>query len=145
MKSYIIMPPDVYGFGTGLFTIHSLQIPELVSDAIKHGQAAYVGVGDGSGDVGHVHVRDLAALYEILLGKILDGVKCASGKDGIYFCNAGRHTWRDVATSIGTIGRRMGVLNSEVPASIGIEEAAQRWTGGDERYLRMGYCSQYVD
>lgn len=92
VKSYIIiMPPDVYSLGTGLFRTQPppAQIPDLVHDAITQGTAAYI--RDESGVVSHVHVED----YEVLVGRILEGAACAIGMGGIYFCAAGKHDWRE--------------------------------------------------
>ena len=38
VRSYIVMPPDIYGIGGGLFNKESLRIPDLIRDAIKHGE-----------------------------------------------------------------------------------------------------------
>jgi nucleoside-diphosphate-sugar epimerase len=142
VKAYILMPPDVYGVGSGLFNTLSSQIPDLVRSSISHGAPAFV--ENGTGQVGHVHVKDLAALYGVLLGNILDGMSLPSGRRGIYFCSTGTHSWKDVAHKFGSIGESLGVFDSKHPVSIGVEEAATRWTDGDIRDLKLGYCARYA-
>ena len=49
-------------------------------------------VGDGKGVWDHVHIADLARLYEIVLLTMIDGGKgLPFGKQGIIFSAAGRH------------------------------------------------------
>lgn len=140
VKAYIIMPPDVYGFGTGMFAKTTPQIEDMARDALKHGQAAYIRNEDGI--VGYVHVADLATLYVMLLDKLLDDDAAASASEGIYFCSAGTHSWQETMGRIGEIGFRDSHLVSAVPKAVSINEAAERWSGGDVRDVRMGYCSR---
>ncbi|KAK7209345.1 hypothetical protein V2G26_016523 [Clonostachys chloroleuca] len=141
VKAYIIMPPDVYGFGTGMFAKTTPQIEDMARDALKHGQAAYIRNEDGI--VGYVHVADLATLYVMLLDKLLDDDAAASASEGIYFCSAGTHSWQETMGRIGEIGFRDSHLVSAVPKAVSINEAAERWSGGDVRDVRMGYCSRF--
>ena len=54
----------------------------------------------GNGIWGHLHVEDLAMLYEILVVKILAEEELSSGKKGIHFSDSGKHECRDVAEGI---------------------------------------------
>ncbi|CAG9996066.1 unnamed protein product [Clonostachys byssicola] len=141
VKAYIIMPPDVYGYGTGLFAKTTPQIEGMARDALKHGQAAYIRNEDGI--VGYVHVADLAALYVVLLEKLFNDHAAASVSEGIYFCSTGTHRWQETAARIGELGFRDSHLVSAIPKAMRIHEAAERWSGGDVRDLRMGYCSRF--
>lgn len=78
--------------------------------------------------MGYVHIADLAALYELLLRKILDGAEIPSGRKGYYFSNTGAYTWKSVNEKIGEIGVRLGALMSASAASITLEEAAESGT-----------------
>ncbi|CAH0040027.1 unnamed protein product [Clonostachys solani] len=141
VKAHIIMPPDVYGSGTGLFAKTTPQIEDMARDALKHGQAAYIRNEDGI--VGYVHVADLAALYVVLLDKLFNDDAANSVSEGIYFCSAGTHSWQETTEKIGEIGFRDSHLVSAAPKAISINEAAERWSGGDVGDLRMGYCSRF--
>ncbi|VUC30395.1 unnamed protein product [Clonostachys rosea] len=141
VKAHIIMPPDIYGYGTGPFAKTTPQIEDMARDALKHGQAAYIRNEDGI--VGYVHVTDLAALYVVLLDRLLDGDEGVSASGGIYFCSAGTHRWQETTERIGEVGSRSSHLISAVTKAISIDEAAERWSGGNVRDVRMGYCSRF--
>ncbi|CAM1509033.1 Fc.00g027720.m01.CDS01 [Cosmosporella sp. VM-42] len=138
VRSYIIMPPDIYGRGTGLFSQYTPQLFGLIRSAIKEGGPEYV--GEGVGGAGHVHITDLASLYEVLLGQVLKGCNVPSGVRGLYFTETGYHSWLDVATRIGEIGIRLNPSMRAGPRSITVEDAAQKWTGGDVELLENSFC-----
>lgn len=50
VKTYILMSPTIYGFGTGLFNDQSIQIPQLIRNAIKNRYSEVVGYGEGEWD-----------------------------------------------------------------------------------------------
>ncbi|OLN86540.1 hypothetical protein CCHL11_08503 [Colletotrichum chlorophyti] len=139
VKTYIMMPPTIYGQGTGLFNQESLQIPAIIRSAIKAGVAEYI--GDGDAYLGHVHVEDLALWYELLFSKVLSGESLPSGRRGIYFSDTGSHNWREVATEVGKAGFSLGALKSAEPRSVSLEEAAERWFGLEPRVVEMNYAS----
>ena len=68
----------------------------MIRIALKAGQAELI--GDGRGVWSHVHVRDLAMLYEIILQKIIIQKQgLSSGKSGIDFSTSGEDTWESNA------------------------------------------------
>jgi nucleoside-diphosphate-sugar epimerase len=142
VPTYIIMSSLIYGFGTGPFNNVSIQIPKLIRAAIENGQPLHV--GDGLATWNHVHIADLAALYVIILGKVISGANIPSGKKGIYFSGSGRHTWLGLAQSIGDAGLQLGVLKSAKPKSITLEEAGQILTGGNLQRAQLGFASRSV-
>ena len=89
VKTYIIMPPTIYGIGTGHFNQQSIQIPAMIRSALKTKQAEVLGDGKASWD--HVHVVDLANFYECAVQKLLAGEDLPSGRKGIYFAANGHH------------------------------------------------------
>ncbi|KAK8007393.1 hypothetical protein PG989_001383 [Apiospora arundinis] len=151
----VVVPPRVYGRGTGLFNTRSQQIPLLIGGAVAGGGgdkvAEYVGSREGVWD--DVHVVDLAALYESLLGRILKtrtttntdpakGNSLPTGRRGIYFTATGiRHSWKEVAESIGRAGYQAGLLDSVEPRSLTLSEAAGKYLGGNETYTELGLAS----
>ena len=78
---------------------------------MKSEQKEVVFIGDGKGVADHVHVEDLAMLYEVILGKILDGreAELRSGELGIYFSENGSHTWIEVAQGIADALIKLGI------------------------------------
>ncbi|RSL47751.1 hypothetical protein CEP54_013248 [Fusarium duplospermum] len=134
------MSPLIYGRGNGLFNKRSMQIPSIIRSAREWGYVGYVGKGSEEWD--HVHVLDLAALYELLLAKIVSGVEVPSGKAGIFFSAAGRHSWRALANSIATAGFKLGILKSNKAEEISIEQAASAWTHGMLDFVEPGFGSR---
>ncbi|KAK6822486.1 hypothetical protein PG987_014031 [Apiospora arundinis] len=153
VETCVVVPPRVYGRGTGLFNTRSQQIPLLIGGAVAGGGgdkvAEYVGSGEGVWD--DVHVVDLAALYESLLGRILktrtkadpgNSENLSTGRRGIYFTATGlRHSWKEVAKSIGKAGYQAGLLDSVEPRSLTLFEAAGKYLGGNETYTELGLTS----
>ncbi|OHE99292.1 NAD dependent epimerase/dehydratase [Colletotrichum orchidophilum] len=139
VKAYIMMPPTVYGRGTGLFNQRSMQIPSIIRGAIKAGVPEYV--GEGTARLGHVHVTDLALLFELVLSKVLLGEEIPSGRRGIYFSNTGSHSWKDLAALVGKAGVSLGVLKSAEPRSVSLEEAGSRWLNATPQIAEMNYAA----
>ncbi|KAK1985722.1 NAD dependent epimerase/dehydratase [Colletotrichum cereale] len=139
VKTYIMMPPTIYGRGTGLFNQGSMQIPSIIRGAVKAGVPQYV--GDGTARLGHVHVTDLALLYELVLKKVLSAEQIPSGRRGIYFSNTGSHNWRDIAGYAGKAGVALGALESAEPRSVTLEEAASKWLKATSQVAEMNYAA----
>ncbi|WAO89105.1 Epimerase domain-containing protein [Fusarium falciforme] len=141
VEAHILLPPDIYGQGTGLFNQHTPQLLDLVKNAIDVGYPEYI--GNGLGGAGHVHIADLAELYKVMILRILQSEDIPSGKEGLFFTETGYHNWFDVAKLIGEVGISRGVLKSADPRSITVEEAAQRWeesTNGDQDITKLCFC-----
>ncbi|KAF5384277.1 hypothetical protein D9615_003295 [Tricholomella constricta] len=85
IRSYIVMPPMIYGRGTGPFHQTSVQIPALIRGALKAGQSCYYGKGIPLWNA--VHVQDLTNLVLLLLDDALSSApKAPNGGEGFYFC-----------------------------------------------------------
>lgn len=140
VPTFILMSPLIYGVGTGLFNRQSIQIPAMVRGALKAKSAEVV--ADGSQHWGNIHVTDLANLYELLIGKILDGEPVPSGERGIYFTVSGEHQWKDIASGIAIVGHALGVLPSADIKSISLEDAAAKWMGGNSAYTETVFASK---
>ena len=142
VKTYIIMSPLIYGIGTGHFNQQSVQIPSMIRAAFKTKQAEVIGSGQGQWD--HVHIADLAVLYEILVRKLLVGGEgLPSGEEGIYFSATGHHTWLDIAEGLAGALFRLGVSETKEVRSISLEEAAEKWWGaGDVLLTELGFASK---
>ena len=140
VKTYIIMSPLIYGIGTGHFNQQSIQEPTMIKAAFKTKQVEVIGSGKASWD--HVHVVDLAKLYEIVVQKLLAGEDLPSGEKGIYFSEKGHHTWLEVAEGLANALFTLGVSKTEEVKSISLEEAAEKWAGGDTLLAELGFASK---
>ncbi|KLP14450.1 NAD dependent epimerase/dehydratase family protein [Fusarium fujikuroi] len=139
VKTYIICSPLIYGRGTGLFNKSSIQIPTMVRAALERGRAMYA--GDGLGIWDHTHIEDIAALYTLILAKILKGEDVPFGKEGFFFANHGKQSWLDIAKEIARVGHQQGRLAAE-PESVGLKEVSKAWFDGDEHLTELGLCSR---
>ncbi|KAG6846196.1 hypothetical protein H0H93_015484, partial [Arthromyces matolae] len=109
IRSYIVMPPLIYGRGTGPFHRTSVQIPALIRSALKLKQACHYGKGlpwwNG------VHVQDLTNLYLILLDDALSANPVAPhGAEGFYFCATDSYFWKQLAQEIGSRLHAQGAI-----------------------------------
>ncbi|KAI0460002.1 NAD dependent epimerase/dehydratase family protein-like protein [Xylaria acuta] len=146
VRTLVVMAPTIYGVGSGLFNKRSVQIPVYVAGALDHGRAVVIDDGEGVWD--HVHVQDLAALYEILALRILDGkgADLPRGRRGIIFASEGRHSWGDVARGVARACHEAGVLPDARVDSLGLAEATELFArsflgNADETLVEMGLAS----
>ncbi|KAI0205141.1 NAD dependent epimerase/dehydratase family protein-like protein [Astrocystis sublimbata] len=146
VRTLVVMAPTIYGVGSGLFNKHSIQIPAYVATALDHGRAVVIGDGQGSWD--HVHIQDLAELYEILALRVLDkgGVGLPWGKRGIIFASEGRHTWGDVVGGVAQACYEVGVLPDASVENMGLADATSLFSRSylgeaDEMMVELGLAS----
>jgi nucleoside-diphosphate-sugar epimerase len=114
-----------------------------VEAALQSGQA--VVIGDGSGEIDHVHVEDLAAFYAIVVNEMLEdgGVRLPKGKKAIMFASNGWHTWKEVAQRVAHAW-----TGEDHVTSMSLEEGANAFKsycdlvgGQDLTELELGLCS----
>ncbi|KAM5364335.1 hypothetical protein ACJA88_013120 [Fusarium oxysporum] len=139
VKTYIICSPLIYGRGTGLFNKSSIQIPTMVRAALERGRAMYA--GDGLGVWDHTHVEDIAALYALILAKVVKQEDVPFGKEGFFFANHGKQSWLDIANEIARVGHQRGKLAAE-PESVGLKQVSKAWFDGDEHLTELALCSR---
>ena len=139
VPTHIMMPPLVYGRGSSLFKNYSYNIPRLIQESIKAGQAQVIGDGEGVWD--YVHIADLANLYELLLSRILSGEYVPSGEEGIFFAGTGRSTWKDASVGVAKALVSLGVIKSEELKYLSYEEASEIY-GMPEQFIKLGFASR---
>ncbi|KAF7550724.1 hypothetical protein G7Z17_g5512 [Cylindrodendrum hubeiense] len=125
IKTYILMSPTIYGLGSGLFNRTSIQIDAIIRAARTDGFASVIGAGTAEWD--HVHISDLAELYELVLTRLLAGDALPSNKEGIYFNETGHQSWREVSERIAKEGRALGYLPSAAVHEISLDEAIEKF------------------
>lgn len=142
VQTYVIKAPRIYGRGTGLYNKKSVQIPILINGAIAAGKAEYIGQGTGVWD--DVHVVDVAAFFELLLGKILKNENVPTGPKPFFFIQSLRHSWKELAEGLAVAGTKSRLLQSAETQSIGLSEGAEKYTGGDVYLAEVGLASNSV-
>ncbi|MCJ1329775.1 hypothetical protein MMC10_006455 [Thelotrema lepadinum] len=103
VTSFVVIPPLVYGQGSGEWNKLSVVLPPLVKASISRKQV-YKFPGDSK--VSGVHITDLIALYGRLVDKIIRKETLPSGKEGYYFALAHDIVWRE------TLDRLVAALNA---------------------------------
>ncbi|KAL3472702.1 hypothetical protein BJX99DRAFT_210491 [Aspergillus californicus] len=139
VSTHIITIPMLFGFGTGFFRKLSGQLPILMGEALREKQMWIV--GDGKGIKQHVHIEDAAAVYELVLQRVLAGLDVLSGEDGIIFVENGQHSWNEAGEAIARAGKKLGVLNTEQVKRLHLAEAARTLGTEDINYVEVAYAS----
>jgi len=140
VKTLVIMSPTIFGIGTGAFNKLTIQVPTYIRATLSAGRA--VVIGDGKGVWDHVHIADLAQLYELVLAKMLAGGEdLAFGERGIVFSANGEHTWGEVARGVADAAVQLGKVKTAEVRSIGLDEGAAVFAGGDELLAELGFSS----
>lgn len=122
IPTYIIMPPLVYGLGSGLFNRRSIQEPAIINKALATKQCTPF-LSPGYGAHNHIHASDLSRLYELLLINLLDNITpLPSGKKGIYFAESGSHTWLEISRGLAAAGLALGALETDKVKGVSPEE-----------------------
>jgi nucleoside-diphosphate-sugar epimerase len=111
VRSVVICPSLIYGAGRGLHT-ESVQLPALIGQAQRRGEARYI--GRGLNVWSNVHIDDVAALYQLALERSPAGV--------FYFAENGENSFREIVEAI---SRKLGFGGKT--ESWGIEEAIAEW------------------
>ncbi|PMD64312.1 NAD dependent epimerase/dehydratase family protein [Hyaloscypha bicolor E] len=132
VKTYIVVPPLIFGPGTGSFTLGFGQVHMMVQAALKRKQAVMVGAG--SGVWSRIHILDLTSLYFLLTQAILDKKPdLRSGKKGFYFVENGTSSWKGIAERISVVGKKIGAFESEEVGKMSLGEAKEEFGYGSER------------
>ncbi|GAA5980981.1 hypothetical protein JCM10908_003939 [Rhodotorula pacifica] len=140
VKSYIIIPPTIYGKGSGFFATISQQIPHLARLAIREGQS--ISINEGKSIWNHAHIEDVADLYSFLLARILKGDEAVtSGKRGYYFVQDGEHTWADVANGIAKSLVKQGAIKSAEVRQESADWVKEHLGFGTPQLIRLGFSS----
>ncbi|KAI5476889.1 NmrA-like domain containing protein [Pseudohyphozyma bogoriensis] len=94
-KVGIILPPLIYGVGTGPFNKTSIQVPGWVCQSMKNKNVNIVGTGVSEWN--HIHVANLVLAYRT----IIDHLSSTSTQPPLYyFAETGYHTWLSLGEAI---------------------------------------------
>ncbi|KAJ7138927.1 hypothetical protein C8R46DRAFT_921747, partial [Mycena filopes] len=131
VRGYVVMPPLIYGRGTGPFSRSSVQIPALIRAALKLGQSIHVGPGRSMWN--GVHVQDLVDLYLLLIDDALTGhPKAPTGQECFYFCATDTYSWRQLASAIGQRLHAKGKISTPEARALRSDEETEvlgQWSG----------------
>jgi nucleoside-diphosphate-sugar epimerase len=132
IKTAIIIPPLIYGFGTGLFNRTSVQLPCLIKAALKRHKAEMIGSGEATWD--SVHIADLCDAYMIIFDQLIAAYGpdakpdvqpnpyLTTGREGYYFAENGAFKWRQLSEKIGEVLYKKGIVKSSEVTSFPDDE-----------------------
>lgn len=131
VKTVIICPPNIFGFGRGLGNTISAQVPVLVTLALANKQP--VTVYSGRSLWNQIHVQDLGALYLLLLEKLLKFPEAvATGKKGYYFAEDGSAiSWREKSEKVGQLLKEKGLVEKAEIAELAPQQIVDLFGGMD--------------
>ncbi|KAI0775203.1 NAD-P-binding protein [Trametes elegans] len=142
VRSYIIVPPTIYGAPTGEFfdagvrNAHSIQIPALIKSGIARGQTGVVGSGKPIWN--NAHVDDVADLYIVLYGALLkDASAVPHGRAGFFIAENGEHTWAELSAAVARALFELGANASPEPRPFAREELPTYF--GSEAFGYVGF------
>ena len=149
MRTYIILPPTIWGIATGrLFTLglansHSIQIPLAIKASLDRGQGGVIGEGKNSWPHVEIHERELsfvqlclklskctlvAEMYQIIFDAALSDPNLPHGREGYYFAENGEYRLYDLAKTYSQALYDLGKGKSPEPTAF-TDDEAQKYFG----------------
>ncbi|KAJ6584048.1 hypothetical protein DFH09DRAFT_265874 [Mycena vulgaris] len=119
VKIAILIPPTVYGIGTGPFRKTSMQLPEKIKTALRDGYASYG--RDGQATLTHVSIADLVVAITILIDALEHSKVDVTSNPYFNANNSVEATWLAVAQRIGADLYAKGKIATAEPRSTGNE------------------------
>ncbi|KAH7386207.1 hypothetical protein BKA64DRAFT_136350 [Cadophora sp. MPI-SDFR-AT-0126] len=99
VRSFVIVPPLVYGKGKGAWNQVSVQIPGSIRASISQQKTSKF---ETNTRTPAVHISDLTTFYQCLISKVLSGDSIPSGENGYYFAISHYFNWWDVLENLAT-------------------------------------------
>ncbi|KAF3914337.1 hypothetical protein AA313_de0205820 [Arthrobotrys entomopaga] len=131
----IVVPPLIYGRGSGVVNRTSIQVPHLIKTILKRGRGVRVGKGENMWS--NVHIQDLSRLYISLINKALtedndgedeedeDGMQKKelwNREGGYFFAENGVNIHADIAARITRIAFEKGYIDTDEVDELTVEE-----------------------
>lgn len=142
VRTYLVLPPLIYGGGTGLFNRASQVIPFLSHNAIEAGKAEYI--LPGTSRYGYIHVEDLAGLFVAVVARAVEDPRLAAGRRGYFFSETGKFTWVELTEAIARAGHSLGALSSPDPTPVDFGDPEIKPWGVDDAMTERIFASSYV-
>ncbi|KIY43095.1 NAD(P)-binding protein [Fistulina hepatica ATCC 64428] len=109
VRTYILVPPMVYGPGEGFGNKLSIQFVAIVRIGLALKRVYQV--ADDTFNWPLCHLRDCVSLYMVLLKSIVDGSASYGKQGGYYFAENGLFNWKILYTSIAQSLTKLGKLD----------------------------------
>lgn len=156
VKTVLILPPNIYGIGTGPFKRLSMINPALISASINLHRVHTV--GRGLNIWSNTHIEDVAEAYLLVLDNLLDG-KAETGREGIYFAISGEASMLATAYAVAESLYKRGMIEDKSVTPFSEEElqtalpfgpatkfaAGGNTRGSADRLRRLGWRPSRLD
>jgi len=120
VHTYILSPSGVYGAPFGPLAKPLLFHKYFVEPFIQRRQAYYV--GEGSNIFETVHIKDLVDLYLRVYNLAIAGPPKTNPYERYYIATSGKHSWKEISSSIAEALYKKGHIDSPDPKSINFQE-----------------------
>ncbi|KAK2596383.1 hypothetical protein N8I77_013275 [Diaporthe amygdali] len=121
--------PAIFGRGRGLFSTAERLVPNMMRFVLENGYGPRL--GDGTAQMGFVHVDDLAGLYVRVAEEIVEGGKgVPSGRGGIIFPCVGIVKLLDIARDCLEAAARKGIIQAKGIKDVDLDTVAPFFGGG---------------
>ncbi|ORY89733.1 hypothetical protein BCR35DRAFT_300173 [Leucosporidium creatinivorum] len=109
-KVGIMLPPTIYGLGTGPLNKLSIDMPAWIRESLKNEQVTLYGPETHIWN--DVHIKNLVPAYITLLSSLLSSPSQPS--DGLYyFAETGTHTWHELGRHLHSVLSKRGLVKKE--------------------------------
>ncbi|KAF6841827.1 nad dependent epimerase dehydratase family protein [Colletotrichum musicola] len=119
----LVLPPIIYGEGTGPGNTRSVQIPSLASVTLRRGRGLQV--GEGLSRWGNIHVKDVARLFVKLIEKAVEVYREEKvwNDNGVYLAGVGEISFGEISKLVVSAALEKGLISSGDVDVIGATEA----------------------
>lgn len=134
VDAYIVCPSCIYGIGDGPVRRISIQIPNIIRAALRRKEVPYVGKGTNTWN--NVHIKDLQALYLLVVKHALETRAKKTeveSYENFYFGSAGTHEWGAVSKTLAPLlyEKKLVTKPEAVSVPVGAESALDFNTGNN--------------
>ncbi|EAQ82880.1 hypothetical protein CHGG_11056 [Chaetomium globosum CBS 148.51] len=134
VTSFIVIPPMVYGKGSGQWNQLSVLLPVYVQGSIS---AKAVRKFANDGTVSAVHISDIAVFYEKMVEKILLKEPIPSGEKGYYFAKAHDVQWWEVFDQLAVALEARGLATNSTVETWPDDETAAKVLGVPVQFVSI--------
>ncbi|KAH8659991.1 hypothetical protein BX600DRAFT_467051 [Xylariales sp. PMI_506] len=134
VTSFVVIPPMVYGKGSGpwnqLSVILPISVKASIADKVVHKFA-------GNNKISGVHVSDLAQFYRLLVEKALRKESLPHGEQGYYSGAAHEIDWQELQDRLAAALHARGMASTSEVQTWASDEAAAKSLGVPTEYVRV--------
>lgn len=110
-KVAIMLPPTIYGLGTGPFNRLSIDVPAWIRESLKEGQVKLY--GEEHYIWNDIHIRNLVQAYLKLLEVLVNSTEQPEELYAIAETN--QHNWHELGHNLHSLLKARGLIESERP------------------------------